>query len=268
MHSKYYLTDEIKPKIDTLGNVAFTNDDVLFDWVAFEIPKGTAAMVSFMVKMMGANGAAQKKSGDLYFATSLNGVAPPTLGASNDAKDPIHTASVRPYLIGFQRIVPAADSDSADSLVAYNILGNGQGSDNGDRAVKPILLQGDPDGFPGDSTHSKTTPGYQTIFVAATISTADFGTGVLLNQAGNQAQSLTTAVDLVVDGSDADDIFAIGDELISFVASDGSSPKLIGTVTSIPDADSIVVDAVAEAFNDDTEICNRSPVTLRFGFEY
>jgi len=267
MHSKYYLTEEIKPNIDTLGNVAFTADDVLFDWVSFEIPKGTAAMVSFVVKMAGTNGAAQKKSADLYFAKSIDGVAPPTLGASNDAKDAIHTASVRPYLIGFQRVVAAADGDTADSLVSYNIMGNGQGADQGDRSVKPILLQGDPDGFPGDATHSKSTPGYQTIFVAATITTADFGTNVLLNQGGDQAVS-TSAVDLVVDGTDADDIFAVGDKLISFVASNGSSPKLIGTITSIPDADSIVVDAVAEAFDDDTEICNRNPVTLRFGFEY
>ena len=63
-------------------------------------------------------------------------------------------------------------------------------------------------------------------------------------------------------------MFAIGDKLISFVAANGSTPKLIGTVTSVPDADSIVVDAVAEAFNHTTEICNRNPVTLRFGFEY
>ena len=153
MHSKYYLTDEIKPKIDTLGNVAFTADDVLFDWVAFEIPKGTAALVSFTVKMAGNNGATQKKSTDLFFATSINGVAPPTLGNPNDAKNVIKAQTVRPYLIGYQRIVPAADGDSADSLVGYNILGNGQGADNGDRPVKPVILQGDPDGFPGDSTH-------------------------------------------------------------------------------------------------------------------
>jgi len=267
MHSRYYLTEEIKPNIDTMGNVAFTNDDVLFDWTAFEIPKGTAALVSFTAKMAGTNGTAQKKSFDVFFAKSINGVAPPTLGDSNDAKNIIKTQAARPYIVGFQRAIPAADGDTTDSLVGYNILGNGQGADNGDRSTKPIILQGDPDGFPGDSTHSKTTPGYQTLFVAATIATADFGTGVLLNQASHQAIS-TTAVDLVVDGTDADDVFAIGDKLISFVASNGSSPKIIGTVTSIPDADSIVVDAVAEAFNDDTEICNRNPVTLRFGFEY
>jgi len=267
MHSKYYLTEEIKPNVDTLGNVAFTADDVLFDWVAFEIPKGTAAMVSFVAKMMGTNGSPQKKSTDLFFAKSIDGVAPPTLGSSNDAKSAINASKVRPYLIGFQRIIPAADSDSADSLVTYNILGNGQGSDTGDRPVKPILLQGDPDGFPGDSTHSKTTPGYQTLFAAATIATADFGTGVTLNQAGHQAIS-TSAVDLIVTGVDANKVFAIGDELVSFVAADGSVPKQIGTVTSIPDADSIVVDAVAEAFNHTTEICNRNPVTFRLGFEY
>jgi len=269
MHSKYYLTEEIKPKVDTLGNVAHTADDVVFDWTSFEIPKGTANMNSFFLKIQGTNSAAQSQNLDLFFAKSINGVAPPTLGAANAAKNVIKTQAARPYIIGYQGIVPGADEDAGNSLVAYNVLQNGRGTDNVSRKDSPLLLEGDPDGFPGDSTYSKTTPGYQTLWVAATTTGAlDFGTAVLLNQAGNQAQSLTTAVDLVVDGTDADDVFAIGDELISFVAANGSSPKLIGTITSIPDADSIVVDAVAEAFNDDTEICNRNPITLKFGFEY
>ena len=261
MYSKYYLTEEIKPNIDTLGNVAFTADDVLFDWVSIEIPKGTAAMVSFMAKMAGANGTAQKKSFDIFFAKSINGVAPPTLGDSNDAKSVIRAQTVKPYLIGFQRAVPSAEADTTDSLVGYNILGNGQGADNGDRSVKPILLQGDPDGFPGSATHSKTTPGYQTIFVGATITNADFGTACLVAGA-HSADDLT----IVVDGTDTDDLFAVGDEVVAFAA-DGSAKKAIGNVTAVA-ADLLTVDACPVDLPNDHEICNRNPVTLRFGFEY
>ena len=260
MHGKYYLTEEIKPLIDTLGNVAYTSDDVLFDWTAFNIPRGTAAIRSFMFKVMGTNGSAQTQNFDVFFAKSIDGVAPPTLGAANDAKDAIHTATARPYIIGHHGVDASLLEDVGNGLVAYNVLGNGKPETNLSQFAMPIMIEGEPE-------HCSVT-GFQTIYVAALAHGAfDFGTGVLLNQAGNQAVS-TSSVDLVVDGTDADDVFAIGDDLISFVAANGSSPKLIGKVTSIPDADSIVVDAVAEAFNDDTEICNRSPITMRFGLEY
>ena len=260
MHGKYYLTEEIKPLIDTLGNVVYTSDDVLFDWTAFNIPRGTAAIRSFMFKVMGADGSAQTHNFDVFFAKSIDGVAPPTLGAANDAKDAIHTATARPYIIGHHGVDSSLVEDVGNGLVAYNVLGNGKPETDMSQFAMPIIIEGEPE-------HC-SIQGYQTVYVAALAHGAfNFGTGVLLNQGGNQAVS-TSSVDLVVDGTDADDIFAIGDDLISFVAANGSSPKLIGKVTSIPDADSIVVDAVAEAFNDDTEICNRSPITMRFGFEY
>jgi len=263
MHSKYYLTEELKPNGADLAT-AFTADDVLFDWTAFEIPKGTAALVSFMAKVAGTNGAAQKKSFDLFFAKSIDGVAPPTFGTSNDAKDAVHTASFRPYLIGYQRCIPAADGDTADSLVAYNILGNGQGADNGDRSVKPVLLQGDPDGFPGDSTHSKTTPGYQTIFVAATISTADFGTGVLVDNGSGYSVGDTT---INCDGTAGDTVFAPGDYLI---AQDGALVGTLKTVTDDGSHTTLTLEApgLVAALADNDEILNRNPVTLRLGFEY
>tara|TARA_R100001443_G_scaffold78998_1_gene86186 strand:- start:295 stop:1080 length:786 start_codon:yes stop_codon:yes gene_type:complete len=261
MHGKYYLTEEIKPLIDTKGNVAFTADDVLFDWTAFNIPRGTAAIRSFMFKVAGTNGVVQTQNFDVFFAKSIDGVAPPTLGDANDAKNVIKTQKARPYIIGHHGVDSSLLEDVGNGLVAYNVLGNGKPEENYQVFHMPVMIEGEPE-------HC-SVKGYQTIYVAAIAHGAfDFGTGVLLNQAGNQAQSLTTAVDLVIDGSDSDDIFAIGDDLISFVAADGTSPKLIGKVTSIPDDVSIVVDKVAEAFNDDTEICNRSPITMRFGLEY
>ena len=56
--SKYYLTPEIKPQINKMGNVAYTADDVLFDWTAFEIPTGTCILKSFTAKIMGTNAVA------------------------------------------------------------------------------------------------------------------------------------------------------------------------------------------------------------------
>mgnify|MGYP003123442799 CR=1 FL=1 len=260
MHGKYYLTEEIKPLIDTLGNVAFTQDDVLFDWTAFNIPKGTAAIRSFMFKVAGTNGVAQTQNFDVFFAKSINGVAPPTLGAANDAKDAIHTASARPYILAHHGVDASLLEDVGNGLIAYNVLGNGKPEDGFSQFAMPIIVE-------GEAGHC-SVEGYQTIYVAALAHGAfDFGTAVALNQSGHQAIS-TAPVDLVVTGTDADDVFAIGDDLIAFVAADGSTPRLIGTVTSIPDADSIVVDAVAAAFAHTTEICNRSPITMRFGFEY
>ena len=262
MHGKYYLTEEIKPNIDTLGNVAYTNDDVLFDWTPFNIPRGTAAIRSFMFKVAGTNGAAQTQNFDVFFAKSIDGVAPPTLGDANDAKDAIHTQTARPYVIGHHGVDASLVEDVGNGLVGYNVLGNGKPEENyGAVFHMPIMIEGEPE-------HC-SVQGFQTVYVAAIAHGGfDFGTGVALNQTGHQAQSLTTAVDLVTSGTDPRIVFAVGDEVVSFVASDGSLPKQIGKVVSMADNVSLKVDAVAEAFNHTTEICNRNPITMRFGLEY
>ena len=258
---KYYLTEEIKPNIDTLGNVAYSSDDVLFDWTAFNIPRGTAAIRSFMFKVAGTGGAAQTQNFDIFFAKTIDGVAPPTLGNANDAKDAIHTQTARPYIIGHHGVDASLLEDVGNGLVAYNVLGNGKPEVDLSQFAMPIIIEGEPE-------HC-SVQGFQTVYVAALVHGAmDFGTGVALNQAGHQAQSLTTAVDLVTSGTDPRIVFAVGDEVVSFVASDGSVPKQIGKVVSIADNVSLKVDAVAEAFNHTTEICNRNPITMRFGLEY
>ena len=79
----------------------------------------------------------------------------------------------------------------------------------------------------------------------------------------------------VSEDQDADDVFAIGDELLA-AASDGSSVQKIGTITALT-ADTITVDAKdifgttvwsSGALADDDEICFRRPFTFHLGFEY
>ena len=260
----YHLA-RVRPNIDITGNVAYEAHDLLFDWHRFEIPRGACTIKSFNMVVPGTNGACVTGIDmDLYFATTVNGAAPPSLGTVNavvnDGAGKIAFAGARNHIIA-HRLIDASVMENIDTYTASYNMWDTLASDGTKVNDIDIVLEGDPN-------YLGTTAGYQSVWIAAiTLGAADFGTAVTLNQAGHQAVS-TTAVDLIVTGTDADDVFSIGDELISFVAANGTVPKLIGEVTSIPDADSIVVDAVAEAFNHTTEICMRAPIRFNFGLEY
>jgi len=262
MISKYKLL-EFAPAIDLLGNVARAAGEIIFDWTPIEVPKGTVCLKTLQCVVAGNDGVdvVGTRDVELFYAKNIDGVAPPTLGTSGAAVTAITAATCRRHIIGRSFMDGSAMRGSAH-LIGYNVWSL-SGMEGNDREDYKLMLDG------GDAVYAGTTPGFQTIWVAAIAETAaiDLGTGVTLNQAGHQAIS-TSPVDLIVTGTDANNVFAVGDELVSFVAANGSTPKQIGTVTSIPDADSIVVDAVAEAFNHTTEICFRRPLTFKLGFEY
>jgi len=266
MKGKFHLAT-VRPTIDILGNVAYNANDVLFDWYAFQIPKGGVHLKTVHIVHPGTNGVSVAGLDiDLMFATSFNGGAPPTIGNPDSAPTGILGTACKNHIMGRHYL----DADKLENLDAELVSHNTwsySGRIGNDLNEPNLVLNGDPT-FSGDSKHSATVEGYQTIWIAGfAIGTTDFGTGVTLNQGGTQAIS-TTAVDLVTSGTDPRLVFAIGDEVISFVATDGSSPKKIGTVTAIADNVSLEVDAVEEAFDDATEICHRRPLIFHFGFEY
>ena len=227
MNGRYHLAT-IKPEIDKVGNVAFTADDVLFDWTKFEIPRGGCAIRSLNLIMPGtnavaANGAFQM---DLYFATSVSGVAPPTLGDTNTAMNVISATAAKPYIIAYHAVLGSEKEDSLDGMVGFNVLGKG--------AVTSATTQGD---------------------TALTILEGDLA-------GAHSADDLT----IVIDNVDADDVFAIGDTIIAFDA-DGSGETTIGDVTAVA-ADLITVDAAPNIIADDDEICNLNPIVIKLGLEY
>jgi hypothetical protein len=120
--------------------------------------------------------------------------------------------------------------------------------------------------YPGNYNDSTGNPSHSSFWIAAITNGAhDFGTGILLNQATDQAAvalSTSSETTLTTDGTDADDVLSVGDELI---AADGAK---IGKVTKIVDANTIKVDHVEEALEDDDEICVRNPIIFNFGIEY
>ena len=265
--NKYHLVT-VRPNIDTLGNVAFSADDILFDWTAFEVPRGGCAIRSLNIIMAGtnsavANGALQM---DLYFATSLNGVAPPSLGLTNSAPTLIATTACRNHIIAYNAVLGSEMEDSLDGLIGYNVLGKGAvTSATTMQSEQLTVLKGDPS-YVGDAVTTATTTGYQTIWIAGLAQGAyDFGTDVKL--VGN-ATDLTTRGFNVTDDTDGDDVFGISDELIAFAA-DGSSGQVIGSVTAVTN-NLVTTDGVGfdGALADDDEISFRGPMIIKIGLEY
>ena len=282
IHRGKYHLETIKPNIDILGNIAFSADDILFDWHPFEIPRGGFCIKTFTAIVAGTDRVATAGIDmELFFATSVNGFAPPSLGVSNDATTLLATTACRPHLIGKQYVDASAVEDG-DRLIGYNVWSDTGGPALGLGTAKlnnhELILEGDPN-YVGDKNrvgHGPTTPGYQTVWIAAfTIGTPNKGTGVLLNKSEGQPVStgsdgrggaVSTETVLPTDGEDADDVFAVGDEIISF-ASDGSNAANIGTVVSVT-ANTITVNEVITAIPDDHEIVFRHPLVLKLGIEY
>tara|TARA_R100000700_G_scaffold9843_2_gene14274 strand:- start:1811 stop:2629 length:819 start_codon:yes stop_codon:yes gene_type:complete len=268
--NKYHLAT-VRPVIDTLPNVQFTADDVLFDWTAFEVPRGGCALRSISAIIPGTdatatNGGLQM---DLYFATTFNGTAPTTLGNTNAAMNVISATANKNHITHMVSLLGSEMEDAGDGMVGFNVLGKGavtSATTSGPTGL--VILQ-------GDTEYTGTTKGYQTIWVAGVAQgTYNFGTNCLLDGAITSGSAGAQTLDVSED-ADADDLFAIGDELLA-AANDGSSVQTIGTVTALT-ADTITVDAKdingtnvwsSGALADDDEICYRRPITLRLGLEY
>ena len=267
MHSRFYQVMGVKPEIVTIGGDPFTtewsNDDLLFDWVSFEIPKGTAKLVSASATIIGINsGTGNNVDMDLYFARSLDGVAPPSLGSCNAAISKANAVLSRRHLI------QAAAWHSQNLSTEGAALGTGNyyvyggsldtAGENLDIPHYPIL-QGE------ESEAVGGTPGFQTIYLAAAAQGAfDFGTGMAVdNGAGYTAGETGT---LNFDGTAGDILFAPGEEIM---AEDGA---VIGEIESISDDGShtsvVIKGGLVADIEDNDEVGLRHPIVFNFGFEY
>ena len=266
MNSKYHQVT-IEPELNHAFSAASGGADILFDWHAFEIPKGTCIIKSFAGIVMGNNGAAD--NGDdfsLYFAKSIDGVAPPTFGTVHAAQNATQSAKFRRHIIGYM-YADMSSIDDADNLVGYNVIGSRSAAsaditaDGGHNTH--VFLQGEDTPFKGDSNYSATTQGSQTIWVAAMAEGAafDFGTDVDLNMGGNQAAS-TAAVQITTDSTDPRTVFAPGD-LIK-----GETGTVTMEVVSVDSATTMTVKDVSAQIDDDEQLIFRHPMRFMLGLEY
>jgi hypothetical protein len=258
MNRKYALVD-LEPNIDTTPGTPHGGSDILFDWTPIEIPTGACSVKTIHAIVEGTDGASGNTHDIyLYFARSINGVAPTTFGTENAVTVKATTLAFRKNLLGFLHLDLSARDDS-DFLRAYNVIGDRTAASTDNAALAGemynITLQGDP--------MYASTKGYQTIWVAGYGTGAfDFGTGVTLDQASNQAADTTgDGVQLTVAGNPIFS-FAAGDQLIGSTG----GPKM--EVVSVDSGTLITVKNITEQIDDTEELVVRNPLKFRIGLEY
>ena len=255
--SKYFtvtVSPFIKASQQAAGTAAYANDDVLFDWTTFQIPRGAAKLVSATIITNGADAATQvAKDIDLYFAKSIDGTAPVTIGDANATMSaaPI----VKNHIIGMCH-VEAADAGSSASIDLWNIQQTGSGGANS--IIPACVLEGEPNS--GDNV------GYDTIYMSGSINgTYSFGTTVLTRGAVSAGATSVPTDKGSDDDPNADLIFAVGDTIHS------ATDDVLGELTSIAAFDTnnqaLGFSAGSAAVADNEELFNVYPVKVILSFE-
>ena len=262
MNSKYSLITS-KPTISHLFNAASGGTDILFDWQTLEIPAGTCLLKSVSGTISGHDGAANNAADmTMYFARSIDGIAPATFGTVHAATSATISAAFRRNLIGMMYF-DMSDLDDGDKLVGYSVLGAKTSAsadhiqDGGINAFP--MLQGEPEGA--------TTKGYQTIYYAGIAAGAawNFGTAVALNMAdsANVAADTTGAsVALTTSGTDPRIVFQPGDLI------QGSTGTVTAEVVSVDSATAMTVKNVSAQIDHAEVLMLQYPIQLHFGLEY
>ena len=257
--SKFFTVDvrpTIPASIQHLG--AFSAGDVLFDWTAVQIPKGSALLrsVTALVRPKGdATPTANRFSFDLLFS-STDTVSLGTLHAAT-----VHTPS-NDFL---GRIEFETANYAHGSLQSTAIATSGKGSNSG-MDLGPLVLtpkMTDP------VNYTYQTPGFDTVYVGAIATDAfDFSSITAIAEdtaAGNaDSQAITT------DGTSMDNTehFIAGDVLhIGTSVGEPLADSLIGTVDSVAARTITLTDTSATALVDGDILYNIHPIKLILSFE-
>jgi hypothetical protein len=239
-----FFTIEVKPVITAslMAGGTIAGNDVLFDWTSFEIPKGSAKLIGMTALVRGTNGARQEKSMDFYFAKTVNGVAPGSLGTLSATADGVRYQN---HLIGAAKLDA---TDFKDGLDIMAVATSGHGGANNQHPMQ--VLTGEP--------ATGANVGYDKLYIGAIAAGAlDFRSTVICD--GVQATSQAV---LTVKTTSALTNFAVGDVLHD------EDDRLMGTVLTVDSATQMTMAAnLANATVDDKDLYNVSPITIILSFE-
>ena len=254
---KYFDTGWLKPitpvtnQIGTASeDAAFADKDIVFDWLAIDIPKGTHRLVNASMIVQGNHGARQAEVDfQLWFARPIDGVVPPSLGTPNAG---VTGTGHRKHMIG---IVDFDATHAAGDAFAFNsFYSTGTVSRSGALTSTPGLIVA----TGGDAESSGTNVGMDKIYVAGiTLGALNFSTNVLTT---GSVSTSTSSTDITVDTVHATKVFEVGDVIQAMDLAE------IGTITALTTTQ-ITVDAVAAALANNDEILTTSPVKLKLSFE-
>ena len=251
MKSKYF-TVEVKPVIPNIAagqHAAFADGDVLFNWHAFDIPRGPAKLlgVSCDIRPKGnADADPNKFPLELFFAKSRNnGTNPTALGTVNSA---VTVPAFSPnQIISFVEVVAGDFADHLDSTTFSHTVPLAGTIFNGE--LKP---------------EKGTNVGFDRYYVAGMAGGAlDFTSGILINNGDLNGPILT------VDGVDPRLSLAVGDTIAVTTTADTSISKSMGVIKSMADANTITLESAfttGDVVNNDI-VYNVAPITIRLHFE-
>ena len=265
MKGKYFDTGWLKPITPVTNQIgtgsedaAFADKDIVFDWTAVDVPKGTHRLLSAALRIQGTHGSRQAEVDfQLWFARPIDGVEPPSLGTPNAA---VTGREYRKHMLGVMTIdatQAATDVDPFNSFQATSITSS-SGTLNPSSLV---VVNGERMLADNDSYSSADTPeGYHRIYIAGlTMGALNFSTNILVNETEGYSVS-TSSTTLTTDGANANRVFEVGDVIQAMDLAE------VGTITAVGTT-SITVDAVAGALADDDEFLTTSPVKVKLAFE-
>ena len=243
-----FFTVEVKPTIPNVAigqHTAYADGDILFDWFAFDIPKGACKLIGTSVELRpkGDTGATVNLFGlELMVAKTKTGVAPLTLGAVNSAP----TSVLNPgRMIAY---VPVKASQFGAELDSISFA----------QTAAPVTVV-----FDGES-NTGVNVGYDKYYIACIAGGAiDFRSGCTIN-AGDLNGPVMTVADV-----DPRLFLDVGDTIAVTTTADTAVAKSMGVIKSMADANTITLESAFTTGDvvDNDFVYNTTPMTIKLHFE-
>ncbi len=247
---KYFTVTKKIEIAASLQHAAFSAGEVIADWQAIQIPKGSACLrsITMLVRPKGDATPTDNNVGADILFSKTNTVSLGTVGAAA-AHNP------NPDILGM--IEFEAGNYGSTTLQSTAIATTSTQGDT-EAASVPLVLEGNP--ISGDNV------GYDTVYMGVVArGTFDFRTIIRLNDASGNMDVSVAGTTIATDGSGMDirEHFAAGDILHA------NDDAVIGTVSSVTDATDLELTSnfTAGALADDDFVYNLHPITLVLGFE-
>tara|TARA_R110002012_G_scaffold93168_2_gene225946 strand:- start:275 stop:1027 length:753 start_codon:yes stop_codon:yes gene_type:complete len=246
-----YFTVEVRPTIPNVAagqHATFGTNDLVFDWYAFDIPKGTSRLVgaTIEVRPKGDAGATMNKIDlDLLFAKTVNGNAPTSLGTVNSAL----TANVN----SSNEIIAFLDGGSWSAHEAH--LDSTAFATMKQTTLGWPCFTGEPD--------SGTNVGYDRFYMAGIAAGAfDFVSSTLINNGDLNGPVMT------VNGTSPLLFMAVGDTVNVTTTADTSVSKSMGVIKSMTSTSITLEEAftTGDVVHEDI-VYNTAPIRLQLHFE-
>ena len=254
MATSKYFTVTVKPTIaaSVQHTGAFSGSDLLFDWTAFEIPKGSAKLVNatILVRPKGDAGPTCNDNAVGLVFSSTNTVS---LGSAHG------TIDNRPSNDFLGTIDFHASNYTTTTFNSTAVGTLSMGAADTELAQPPLVLT------PNVDVLSTTTPGFDTVYLAAYAADGnmDFSSIVRINDGDIDTSSPGTT--LVTDGSSMD----IQEHYIAGDVLHAHDDAVIGTVASVTNSTTLeLTEAISTGvLADDDFVYNIHPIRIILQFE-